>query len=103
MVAYRSRRSSEYRLRQLVYLFFAALGLAERPAPRGCRMSGFEVLATYENQQQKNEQGIDFHCSPRSVVINLVAMTRGRLQGFFFGSSGNNDYAESRNVSLSRC
>jgi hypothetical protein len=79
-------------------LFFAALGLADRPCPRERRVSGFEVLATDENQQQKNEQGIDSHCSPRSIVINLVAMTRGRLQGFFASSRGN-DYSESKNVS----
>jgi hypothetical protein len=75
--------ASEHRLRQLVYLFFAALGLADRPGPRERRVFGFEVLASDKNQQQKNEQGIDSHCSPRSVAINLVAMAQGCLQGCF--------------------
>jgi hypothetical protein len=48
----------------------AALGLADHPGPRGCRVSGFEVLATDENQQ-KNKDGRDFHGSPlHSQTLN---------------------------------
>ena len=43
------RAASEYRLRQLIYLLFAALGSAKCGHTRGRRVAGFKVLATDEN------------------------------------------------------
>jgi len=43
------RAASEYRLHQLVYLLFAALGSAKCGHTRGRRVAGFKVLATDEN------------------------------------------------------
>jgi hypothetical protein len=69
--------ASEYRLCQLVNLLLAALGLAEVPGPRARRVSGFEVLATAENQQQKNKDGKDFHCSPpKTRRFSIQALAR---------------------------
>jgi hypothetical protein len=42
-------------------LLLGALGPAQRRGSRARRATAFEVLATDENQQQNNEQGMDFH------------------------------------------
>jgi hypothetical protein len=66
-----ARPSSEYRLSQLVYFLLGALRLADHRRTRPCRVSGFEVFATDE-KQENNQQHVGFHCSPMYGGVDLL-------------------------------
>ena len=56
---------------QLVYLLLGALRIADHRRTRPCRVSGFEVFATDE-KQENNQQHVGFHCSPMNGGFRFI-------------------------------